>query len=54
MTQAERVRTQSDSIARKMVQLARQGNPNAALIVDQLSRRGVTINPDAAPAPVPK
>jgi hypothetical protein len=50
IVQAQRVRSQLDSIARRTLELAQQGNPGAAAIVDQLARRGITINP-AAPAP---
>jgi hypothetical protein len=33
--------------------LARRGNPNAAKLVAELAKLGVTINPDAEPAPIP-
>jgi len=45
LAQAEKLRTQLDSIAKKTLELAQQGNANAALIVQELARRGVTINP---------
>jgi uncharacterized lipoprotein YajG len=53
VVQAEKVRTQADSIARQTFELAKQGNAGAALIVEQLARRGVTINPSAPPTPLP-
>ena len=53
VAQAEKVRAQTDSIARKTLELAQQGNPGAALIVEELAKRGVTINPTASPAPRP-
>ena len=56
--QAQKVRGQLDVISRKTLELAQQGNAGAALIVEELARRGVTINPNsptgpAAPAPPP-
>lgn len=54
LAQAGKVRTQTDSIARKTLELAQQGNAGAAVIVDELARRGVTINPSAAPPAPPK
>ena len=45
LAQAEKPRTQLDSIAKKTLELAQQGNANAALIVQELAKRGVTINP---------
>ena len=40
-----------DAIARETRKLADQGNPNAQLLVDELKRRGITINAKAANAP---
>lgn len=51
LQQAQRVRAQLDAIARGTLQLAQQGNTSAALIVDQLARRGITINPQPLAAP---
>jgi hypothetical protein len=51
--QAQRIRGQLDSVARRTLELAQQGNPGAATIVEQLARRGITINPNAAPAAPP-
>jgi hypothetical protein len=53
---AQKLRAQLDSIPRKTLELAQQGNSSAALIVEELARRGVTINPSsstplAGPAP---
>jgi N-acetylglucosamine kinase-like BadF-type ATPase len=53
VVQAQRVRAQLDSIARRTLELAQQGNPGAASIVDQLARRGITINPTAAASAPP-
>jgi hypothetical protein len=56
--QAQRLRGQLDVIMKKTLELAQQGNPGARLIVEELARRGVRINPDSpagspGPAPVP-
>ena len=51
--QAQRVRAQLDSIARSTLELAKQGNSGAAVIVEQLARRGITINPNAPPPAAP-
>jgi hypothetical protein len=46
-----KVRAQLDAIARDMALLAERGNPSARLMVDELRKRGVTINPTAASTP---
>ena len=47
-----KLRNSLDGIARDTALLANRGNPGAKLIVDELARRGITINPTgAAPAP---
>lgn len=52
--EARQVRAQLDSIARTTAELAAQGNENARLVVDQLARLGITINPrPASDAPPP-
>ena len=42
---------------RRTFELAQKGNPGASLILQELARRGVTINPapsaPGAPAPAP-
>jgi len=48
--QSQKLRTQLDSIAKTTLQLAKQGNPNAKLIVEELRKRGVTINSGDSPA----
>ena len=48
--QSQKLRTQLDSIAKTTLQLAKQGNPNAKLIVEELRKRGVTINLGDSPA----
>ena len=51
---AGKLRTSLDSLARETALLADKGNPGAKLIVAELARRGVTINPNAAPAATDK
>ena len=45
--QAMKVRAQLDSIAAKTAELAARGNQGAKTIVEELRKRGVTINPSA-------
>ncbi len=45
--QAVKLRAQLDSIAAKTADLAAKGNSGAKTIVDELKKRGVTINPNA-------
>ena len=52
--ESKKLRDALDALARDTQRLADQGNANARLIVDELRKRGVTINPDAAPPAVPK
>jgi hypothetical protein len=44
---ATKLRGSLDAMARETARLAQQGNPNARLLVEELRKRGVTINPDA-------
>ena len=46
---AGKLRTTLDSLARETALLADKGNPGAKLIIGELAKRGVTINPNAAP-----
>ena len=48
--EARKIRTALDQLARGTAVLADKGNPNAKLIVDELRRRGITINPSSPPA----
>ena len=50
---AIRLRGQLDAVARETRKLADAGNANARLLVDELQRRGVTIDPNAPAAPSP-
>jgi hypothetical protein len=51
---ATKLRQALDGIARDTAKLAEGGNAGAKLIVDELRKRGVTINPAAPPPPPPK
>jgi len=53
---AGKLRASLDALAADTQRLADAGNPNAALLVNELRKRGITINPAAqaaAPAPAP-
>ena len=51
MQNAGKLRQELDSVARETAKLAEDGNAGAKLIVDELRKRGVTINPQAVPIP---
>jgi len=51
---AGKLRTSLDTLARETAILADKGNPGAKLIIGELARRGVTINPNAPPATADK
>ena len=48
-----KLRNSLDALARETALLAGKGNASAKLIVDELARRGVTINPNAPPVVPP-
>lgn len=48
---AEKLRQALDALARDTAKLADRGNPGARLLVEELRKRGVTINPEAPPPP---
>lgn len=48
---ATKLRASLDALAVATAGLAAQGNPNARVIVEELRRRGVTINPAGAAKP---
>ena len=54
MENSKKLRDQLDGIARETQLLANKGNAGAKLLIDELGRRGVTINPNAQPAASPK
>ena len=45
---AQKVRNSLEAIATATARLAGEGNANAQIVVEQLKKRGVTINPPAA------
>ena len=47
--EAGKLRSSLDALARETAILADKGNPGAKLIIGELARRGVTINPNAPP-----
>lgn len=51
LQQAQKVRQALDSVANETRKLAEAGNANAKVVVEELRKRGVTIN--AAPAATP-
>lgn len=51
--ESKKLREGLDGLAKATLALANRGNANARLIVDELRRRGVTINPDAPPPAPP-
>lgn len=49
MEQSNKVRAALQSIGTRTARLAQGGNANATLIVEELRKRGITINPDETP-----
>jgi hypothetical protein len=47
---AAKLRQSLDALAADTQRLADAGNPNARLLVEELRKRGITINPNATPA----
>jgi hypothetical protein len=48
--QAQRVRQTLDALASETKKLADAGNPNAKIVIDELAKRGITVNPQSPPA----
>jgi hypothetical protein len=48
---ATKLRASLEAVATATARLATEGNANARVIVDELRKRGVTINPAGAPKP---
>jgi hypothetical protein len=44
---SQKLRNSLDALASETAKLAAQGNPNAKLLIDELAKRGITINPNA-------
>ena len=53
LAQAKKIRTGTDSLARKTQELAEAGNANAQVVIAGLRQRGITINPNASASPTP-
>jgi hypothetical protein len=51
MENSKKLRDQLDGLARDTQRLANKGNASARLIVDELKKRGITINPEPPAAP---
>jgi cytoskeletal protein RodZ len=49
MQDSQKLRANLDTLARETQLLANSGNPSALFIVDELRKRGITINPQAPP-----
>jgi hypothetical protein len=52
MEQSQKVRAAVESLATRTARLAQAGNANATVIVEELRKRGISINPDT-PLPAP-
>jgi hypothetical protein len=48
MEQSAKVRSALESLATRTAKLARAGNANATILVEELRKRGITIDPDSA------
>jgi hypothetical protein len=48
--QSAKLRTALDALAADTARLAEGGNANAKILVDELRKRNITINPNAVPA----
>lgn len=48
---ATKLRASLDAVASATAKLAANGNATATVLVEELRKRGVTINPDAKPKP---
>jgi hypothetical protein len=51
MEQSKKVRAALESIITRTANLAKSGNANATVIVDELRKRGVNVNPESQPQP---
>ena len=54
METSKKLREGLDTVAKQTQLLANKGNASAKLVVDELKRRGITINPETAAAPEKK
>jgi hypothetical protein len=54
LEQSKKLRAALDSVASNTQRLADSGDASAKLLVDELRKRGITINPNAAAQPAPR
>jgi hypothetical protein len=54
LEQSKKLRAALDSVAASTQRLADSGDPSAKLLVDELRKRGITINPNAPAQPAPR
>lgn len=50
---AAKVRAAVDALAASTQRLANEGNPNARVVIEELRKRGITVNPNPVPTPAP-
>ncbi|HTV50524.1 MAG TPA: hypothetical protein VME21_05010 [Steroidobacteraceae bacterium] len=51
--QSQKLRAALDALAASTLRLADSGDPNAKLVVDELRKRGININPNGPPLSAP-
>jgi hypothetical protein len=49
--QSQKVRAALESLATRTARIAQSGNANATIVVEELRKRGITIDPDSTPQP---
>jgi hypothetical protein len=54
LEQSKKLRAALDSVATSTQRLADSGDASAKLLVDELRKRGITINPNAPAQPAPR
>lgn len=54
LEEARKLRSQLDGVAADTARLAEKGNANAQRVVEELRKRGITINPDAPASEAPQ
>ena len=54
LEQSQKLRAALDSVASNTQRLADSGNASAKLLVDELKKRGITINPNATASSPPR
>ncbi|MGZ5091152.1 MAG: hypothetical protein ACXWCY_24280 [Burkholderiales bacterium] len=51
--ESQKLRERLDTLAKQTQLLANRGNKGAMVVVDELRKRGITINPETKPTPPP-